>query len=67
VSTGFGVPAVVTELDLRYLAQTGEGPVQSDCTVLGEGPDAPVRVELSDRSSGRLTTLVYARAAVIPA
>ncbi len=65
VSTRFGVPAVVTELDLRYLAQTGEGPVRSECILLGEGPDAPVRVELSDRSSGRLTTLVYARTAVI--
>jgi acyl-coenzyme A thioesterase PaaI-like protein len=66
VSTRFGLPAVVTELDLRYLAQTSDGPVQSDCTLLGDGPDAPVRVELSDRSSGRLTTLVYARTAVIP-
>ncbi len=66
VSTQFGIPAVVTELDLRYLAQTGDGPVRSECTLLGEGPDAPIQVELSDRSSGRLTTLVYARTAVIP-
>jgi acyl-coenzyme A thioesterase PaaI-like protein len=65
VSARFGIPAVVTELDLRYLAQTGAGPVRSVCTLLGDGPDAPVRVELSDRSSGRLTTLVYARTAVI--
>jgi hypothetical protein len=35
--------------------------------VLGDGPEAPIRVELSDRSSGRLTTLVYARTAVIDA
>ena len=56
----------MTELDLRYLAQTGAGPVQSECTLLGDGPDAPIQVELSDRSSGRLTTLVYARTAVIP-
>ena len=53
----------MTELDLRYLAQTGEGPVVSVCTLLGDGPDAPMQVELSDRSSGRLTTLVYARTA----
>ena len=66
VSTRFGIPAVVTELDLRYLAQTGEGPVQSACALLGDGPDAPVQVELSDRSTGRLTTLVYARTAVVP-
>jgi acyl-coenzyme A thioesterase PaaI-like protein len=65
-SARFDVDAVVTELDLRYLAQTGEGPVQSVCTLLGEGPDAPIQVELSDRSSGRLTTLAYARTASIP-
>jgi acyl-coenzyme A thioesterase PaaI-like protein len=65
-STRFGIPAVVTELDLRYLAQTGDGPVRSECTLLGEGPEAPIQVKLFDRSSGRLTTLVYARTAVIP-
>ena len=58
--------AAVTELDLRYIAQTGEGPVQSECVLLGDGPDAPIQVELSDRSSGRLTTLVYARTDTIP-
>ena len=66
-SSRFDLPAVVTELDLRYLAQTGAGPVQSRCRLLGEGPDAPIEVELSDISSERLTTLVYARTAVIPA
>jgi acyl-coenzyme A thioesterase PaaI-like protein len=65
-SARFNTNAVVTELDLRYLAQTGAGPVQSECTLLGDGPDVPIQVELSDRSSGRLTTLVYARTAVIP-
>ena len=65
-SARFDMAAVVTELDLRYLAQTGEGPVQSSCTLLGHGPDAPMQVELSDRSSGRLTTLVYARTTTIP-
>jgi acyl-coenzyme A thioesterase PaaI-like protein len=66
-SARFGTPAVVTELDLRYLAQTGGGPVVSACTLLGDGPDAPIQVELSDRSSGRLTTHAYARTATIPA
>jgi acyl-coenzyme A thioesterase PaaI-like protein len=65
-SARFDMAAVVTELDLRYLAQTGEGPVQSSCTLLGHGPDAPIQVELSDRSSGRLTTLVYARTTTLP-
>jgi len=66
-SARFDMEAVVTELDLRYLAQTGAGPVQSECRLLGDGPDAPIQVELFDRSSGRLTTLVYARTTTIPA
>ncbi len=65
-SSRFDIPAVVTELDLRYLAQTGAGPVRSRCRLLGEGPDAPIEVELFDISRERLTTLVYARTAVIP-
>ena len=66
-SARFDLPAVVIELDLRYLARTGAGPVVSACTLLGDGPEAPMQVELSDRSSGRLTTLVYARTSIIPA
>ncbi len=65
-SARFDMAAVVIDLDLRYLAQTGAGPVQTRCSVLGNGPDAPIQVEIFDRSSDRLTTLVYARAAVIP-
>ena len=65
-SACFDLPAVVIDLDLRYLAQTGDGPVRSRCCLLGDGPDAPIRVELFDTSSDRLTTLVYARTAVIP-
>lgn len=64
-SSRFDIPAVVIELDLRYLAQTDAGPVRSKCRLLGEGPDAPIEVELFDTSSDRLTTLVYARTAVI--
>ena len=40
VSARFDMDAVVTELDLRYLAQTGDGPVRSECALLGDGPDA---------------------------
>ena len=60
VSARSGLAAVVIDLDLRYLAQTGAGPVQTKCRVLGNGPDAPLQVELFDLSSDRLTTLVYA-------
>lgn len=57
----FESPAVVTDLDLRYLAQAQAGPVRSASRLLGAGPDAPVEVRLTDTSAGRLTTLVYAR------
>ena len=65
-SARFDLPAVVIDLDLRYLAQTGAGPVRTQCRLLGSGPEAPIQVEIFDRSSDRLTTLVYARTAVIP-
>ena len=40
-SARFDMPAVVTDLDLRYLAQTGAGPVRTHCRLLGDGPGAP--------------------------
>jgi acyl-coenzyme A thioesterase PaaI-like protein len=55
-------PVVVTDLDVRYLAQAPDGPVRTRCLPLGDGPDDPVQVELVDTSVDRLTTLVYARA-----
>ena len=58
-------PFVVTDLDLRYLAQAQVGPVRTRCRWLGSGPDAPIQVELVDSSVERITTLVYARASVI--
>ena len=65
VSARFGMPAVVTDLDLRYLAQSGAGPVRTRSRLLGDGPDAPIQVELFDTSTDRLTTLVYARTRTI--
>jgi acyl-coenzyme A thioesterase PaaI-like protein len=65
-SARFDMAAVVVDLDLRYLTQTGAGPVRTRSKLLGNGPDAPIQVEIFDTSSDRLTTLVYARAAVIP-
>jgi acyl-coenzyme A thioesterase PaaI-like protein len=62
VERRFGAPAVVTELDLRYLAQAPEGPVETRTSLLGDGPDAPLRVELHDTGVGRMTTLAFARA-----
>ncbi len=57
-----GAPVVVTDLDLRYLAQAPVGPVRTSCRVLGDAPDAPIEVELVDTTVGRVTTLVHARA-----
>jgi acyl-coenzyme A thioesterase PaaI-like protein len=64
-SARFEVDAVVTDLDLRYLAQTSDGPVRTRSKLLGNRVDSPIQVELFDVSSDRLTTLVYARTAVI--
>jgi acyl-coenzyme A thioesterase PaaI-like protein len=61
-----GAPVVVTDLDLRYLAQAHVGPVRTRCRPLGDGPDAPVEVELVDTSQDRVTTHVYARAVPAP-
>jgi acyl-coenzyme A thioesterase PaaI-like protein len=55
-------PVVVTELDIRYLAQAHVGPVRSHSRLLGTGPDDPVEVRLIDSDTGRITTLAYARA-----
>lgn len=65
LATRFATPVVVTDLDLRYLAQAHVGPVRTRCRLLGSGPDAPVQVELVDTSADRITTLVYARAATV--
>jgi acyl-coenzyme A thioesterase PaaI-like protein len=62
VAARFGRPAIVTDLEVRYLAQAQHGPVRSRCELLGDQPDSPVLVELFDTSADRLTTLAYARA-----
>ena len=56
-----GGPAVVTDLDLRYLGQATVGPVRSRCRVLGDGPCPPVEVELVDLATDRVTTHAFAR------
>ncbi len=66
VSSRSDAPLVVTDLDLRYLAQAHVGPLRTRCRLLGTGPEAPVQVELIDSSVERVTTLVYARASVVP-
>jgi acyl-coenzyme A thioesterase PaaI-like protein len=65
VATRLGGPAVVTDLDLRYLAQAPVGPVRTRCRALGLSPDAPIEVELVDLSAERVTTVAYARAVAV--
>lgn len=65
VACRFGVDAVVTELDLRYLAQAPRGPVRTRCRLVGDGPEAPLRIELVDVGAGRMTTLAFARASAL--
>ena len=67
VETRFGSPAVVTDLDLRYLARTHAGPVRTRSRLLGDGPGDPIQIELVDTSTDTLTTLVYARAVQVDA
>ena len=59
VQARFGRPAIVTDLDLRYLAPTGTGPVRTTTRLLGKRADSAIEVELVDVSTGTLTTLVY--------
>lgn len=67
VTSRFESPVVVTDLDLRYLAQAPSGPVRTRSRLLGTDAGDPVEVELVDTSNGRLTTLVYARCTRPPA
>jgi acyl-coenzyme A thioesterase PaaI-like protein len=66
ITTRFGAPVVVTDLDLRYLDRVGTGPVRTQTRLLGEGPDAALEVRLIDLSADRLTTLAYARVRPVP-
>jgi acyl-coenzyme A thioesterase PaaI-like protein len=65
VATRCESPVVVTDLDLRYLAQAQVGPVRTRCRLLGDDPGAGVEVQLVDTTNDRITTLVYARAVPI--
>ena len=59
-------PMVVTELDIRYLARSGAGPIRTQSRLLGIRPEDPVEVRLTDIGSGQLSTLVYARGVRAP-
>ncbi len=64
ISARLGRPALVCDLDIRFLAQGRVGPIRTSAEWLGDTPGAWVRVELHDTSSGQLLTTVLARAPV---
>lgn len=64
-SAHLGAPALVTGLEIRYLGQGRVGPVRTRAQIMGDGPAAPVRVQLYDVSSGKLLTHVTAHARTI--
>jgi hypothetical protein len=65
-SARLGAPAVICEIDLRYLHQARGGPVRTECEWLGDGPFAPMVVRLIDVPTGQLLTHVIARATAVP-
>lgn len=62
ISSRWGGPVLVTDLDIRYLSQARVGPVRTTSTWLGDDPGSWVRVELHDVTSGVLLTHALARA-----
>jgi acyl-coenzyme A thioesterase PaaI-like protein len=65
IESRFGVRAVVTDLDVRYLNRVESGRIRSTCRLLGNSPTAPIEVQLHDIDRDRATTLVYARATIV--
>jgi acyl-coenzyme A thioesterase PaaI-like protein len=63
VQSRFGVAAVVTDLEVRYLDRVVDGIVGTTARLLGDDPTAPIEIALHAR--GRTTTHAYARAAVV--
>lgn len=61
LSAAAGRPVVVTDLDIRYLTRTGDGPIRTRTTRLGDGAAASVAVELVDASTDALVAIVQAR------
>ena len=61
LSARAGAPIVVTELDIRYLAQAREGIVRTRLRPLGPDPTDPVIVELVDVAADRVTTHAVVR------
>lgn len=62
-----GVPQVVTDLDIRYLAMARTGPMRAHASWVGPPGEGAISVLLRDAGNGdRITTSVLARTAAAP-
>jgi acyl-coenzyme A thioesterase PaaI-like protein len=63
-----GIPQIVTDLDVRYLAMGRIGPIEAQASWIGPPEGRTVCVTLRDRGNeGRITTAVLARTTDAPA
>lgn len=60
-SHAFAAPQVVTDMDIRFVAQARAGLVRSRASFIGPPSDGSVRVDLSDVGRDRVVTSVLAR------
>jgi acyl-coenzyme A thioesterase PaaI-like protein len=56
-----GSPQVVTDIDIRYLAQTRRGPVQTRARFIGPPADGSIVVDIVDVTADKLVTIVTLR------
>lgn len=66
-SAALGTPQVVTDLDVRYLAQARQGPIRSRARLIGPPADGSVVVDLVDVTLDKLVTTVTLRTRPAPA
>ena len=62
-----GSPQVVTDIDVRYLAQSRQGPIRSRSRFIGPPSDGSIAVDLVDVTLDKLVTTVTLRTHPAPA
>jgi acyl-coenzyme A thioesterase PaaI-like protein len=60
-TTTIGSPQVVTDIDIRYLAQARQGPIRSRARFVGPPADGSIVVDLVDITLDKLVTTVTLR------
>ncbi len=61
VTAALGSPHVVTEIDIRYLAQGRQGPLRTRARFIGPPADGSVVVDIVDTSLDKIVTVVTLR------